>query len=300
MHLNFNIMKRYILPLLTLAGISFLSCERIIPFESDDVNPLITLYSTLQPDSSVEAFVSRSIGILDQSEPILINSAQVWAEDSNGNFLDSLTFIGLGIYRSTNLSGIEGGKYEIHAAYENLPSVYGSATIPNIPAEGAVDSLDAVEGNFGGPGPSSQPYLSYSFEIIDDGEPGYYFIEAYERLRGTTTIPNYPLEIETDDPYVTGSGFGLNQYKQRVEISNELFLGGSHVLNFRIYQWDFNGMEVLFKLKKVDDATFFYERSLDQYKRANGNPFTQPVSVYSNVTDGLGVVSAEAFRWILP
>ena len=293
-------MKRFITLLTSVAALALLSCERIIPFNSEDVDPLITLYTTLQPDSFVEASVSRSVGILDQGQPLLLDNAQVWAEDSNGIFLDSLYFLGSGKYRAASLVGQEGQSYQIHAKYPNLTPAYGRATIPFVPAEGAVDSIEAVEGNLNGPGPIALPYVSYSFEVIDDGRPGYYFIEAYERLRGTTTIPNYALEVETDDPYVTGSGFGQFQWKQRIDLSNELFLGGSHTLNIRVYQWEFSGMEILFKLKKVDQATFFYQSSLDQYQRANGNPFTQPVSVYSNVIDGLGVVSAEAYRWILP
>ena len=125
-------------------------------------------------------------------------------------------------------------------------------------------------------------------------------IEAYERLRGSVTIPEYPITLETDDPLVTGSGFGQNNWDERIDISNEFFLGQSHTLNIRVYQWDQLGMEILFKLKKVDEATFFYERSLDQYQNANGNPFTQPVSVYSNVQNGLGVVAGTSYRWILP
>ena len=127
------------------------------------------------------------------------------------------------------------------------------------------------------------PYVEYSFEIIDDGEAGYYQIEGYERLRGTFTIPEYPLLIETDDPLVNGSGFGQDKWQQRIDISNEFFLGSTHTMTLRVYQWDLQSMEILFKIKKVDEATFFYERSMDQYQNSNGNPFTQPVSVYSNV-----------------
>ena len=276
----------------------FWSCERIIPFTPEDDQPLITLYSSLEPDAPVEAFVSRSVGILDQGEPILLEDATVWAEDGTGQILDTLAFIGFGQYRSPNLNGVAGQTYVIRASHASLPAVSGSAKIPAIPAEGAVDSLDAFAG--GGPGPGSLPYVEYSFEIIDDGEPGYYQIEGYERLRGTVTIPEYALTIETDDPLVNGSGFGQDKWLSRVDISNEFFLGSTHTMKLRVYHWDQQNMEILFKLKKVDEATFFYQRSLDQYQNANGNPFTQPVSVYSNVLDGLGVVSGTAHRWILP
>ncbi len=276
------------------------SCERIIPFTAEDSDPLITLYTSLEPGSPVDAFVSRTVGILDQGEPILLNEATVWAEDENGLVLDTLTFIGLGVYRSANLVGQEGQTYEIHASNANLPPVSGSAKIPMIPVEGAVDSLDAFDGSSGGPGPGSMPYVEYSFQIIDDGEPGYYQIEGYERLRGTTTIPDYPMPVETDDPWVNGSGFGQEKWLQRIDISNESFLGSSHTMKIRVYQWDQMSMEILFKLKKVDEATYFYARSLDQYQQTNGNPFTQPVAVYSNVSNGLGVVSGMAYRWIRP
>ena len=276
----------------------FWSCERIIPFTPEDDQPLITMYSALEPDAPVEAFISRSVGILDQAEPILLEDAIVWAEDSNGQVLDTLTFIGFGQYRAPNLTGIAGQTYSIHATHATLPPVSGSTKIPAIPLEGAVDSINAFNG--GGPGFGNLPYKEYSFEILDDGEPGYYMIEAYERLRGSVTIPDYPISLETDDPLVNGSGFGQDRWLDRIDISNEFFLGSTHTMTLRVYQWDQLGMEILFKLKKVDEATFFYERSMDQYQNSNGNPFTQPVSVYSNVLGGLGVVSGTAHRWILP
>ncbi|HAB34981.1 MAG TPA: hypothetical protein DCE58_00115 [Cryomorphaceae bacterium] len=271
------------------------SCERIIPFNAEDDQPLITLYSTLEPDAPLEAFVSRSVGILDQGEPILLEDATVWAEDINGQVLDTLVFIGFGQYRAANVTGVAGEFYTIKVTHSTLPSVYGQATIPAIPLEGAVDSVNFYDGS----GSGLLPYKEYSFEIIDDGDPGYYMIEAYERLRGSITIPDYPISLETDDPLVNGSGFGQNNWTSRIDISNEFFLGQTHTLKIRVYQWDQQGMEILFKLKKVDEATFFYERSLDQYQNANGNPFTQPVSVYSNVQNGLGVVAGTSHRWIL-
>ena len=136
------------------------------------MNRFITLYSALEPDAPVEAYVSRSVGILDQGEPILLSDAIVWAEDGNGLVLDTLQFIGFGQYRSPNLTGVAGNTYVIHASHTALPSAFGRAKIPSIPNEGAVDSVDAFMGNFGGPGPGSRPYVEYSFEIIDDGEAG--------------------------------------------------------------------------------------------------------------------------------
>ena len=287
-----------ILVTVTALTLVFWSCERIIPFTAEDDQPLITLYSTLEPDAPLEAFVSRSVGILDQGEPILLENAKVWAEDSNGQVLDTLVFMGFGQYRAPNATGVAGQSYTIKATHSTLPSVFGQATIPAIPLEGAVDSVNAFNG--GGPGIGNRPYKEYSFEILDDGDPGYYMIEAYERLRGSITIPDYPITLETDDPLVNGSGFGQNNWTSRIDLSNEFFLGQTHTLNIRVYQWDQQGMEILFKLKKVDEATFFYERSLDQYQNANGNPFTQPVSVFSNVQNGLGVVAGTSHRWILP
>ena len=298
---NFKIMNPIrIFSTLLLTSLLWMGCERIIPFSAEDSTPLVVLYAALEPDMPIEAFVSKSVGILDNGEPILLDDAQVWVEDSLHQVLDTLISMGLGMYRAPNTLGQEGMRYTVHARSSVLAPVFGTAQVPMIPAEGAVDSINYAVGQMGGPGPGSSPFKEYSFQILDDGQPGYYQIEAYDRLRGQVTIPEYSLRIETDDPLVNGSGFGGNQYKDRLDISNASFLGGSHTLTIRVFEWDFTGMEVLFKLKKVDEATFFYQRSWDAYNKANGNPFAQPVSVYSNVTDGLGVVSGMAYRWILP
>ena len=72
-----------------------MGCERIIPFSAEDSTPLVVLYAALEPDMPIEAFVSKSVGILDNGEPILLDDAQVWVEDSLHQVLDTLDFYGL-------------------------------------------------------------------------------------------------------------------------------------------------------------------------------------------------------------
>ncbi|MEN9833435.1 MAG: hypothetical protein RL753_589 [Bacteroidota bacterium] len=66
------------------------SCERIIPFDAEQVDPVLVLYADINPSQSLKAHLSRTVGILDQGEPQRIADAVVWAEDSLGNVLDTL------------------------------------------------------------------------------------------------------------------------------------------------------------------------------------------------------------------
>ena len=49
-----------------------------------------------------------------------------------------------------------------------------------------------------------------------------------------------------------------------------------------------SGMQIVFKLTKLDLSSYLYDVSLETYLNSGG-PFTQPVTVYNNVDNGLGV-----------
>jgi hypothetical protein len=76
-------------------------------------------------------------------------------------------------------------------------------------------------------------------------------------------------------------------------LSDVNFDGSNHLITFTA--WDNTG----YKLKSVyahflttDAAYYHYHRSLENYNNSGGNPFAEPVVIYSNIEKGRGIVAS--------
>jgi hypothetical protein len=123
-------------------------------------------------------------------------------------------------------------------------------------------------------------------------------IQAYERLVNTITVPEYMMYMESDDPSIISSGDRWGG-DMSLYVSNNLFLGEKRTFNFKVIGYPEPDMQKVFKITKIDNDYYNYLSSFDLYS-SSGGPFSQPVTVYSNVTNGLGLVSGTSALWIAP
>ena len=308
-------MKKYIyIYFITLA---FISCERIIPFSPEDTDPKMTVYSlasatgygvgfgvmtNIVDADPIDAVVSRSVGILDNSNPIFLDAATLWVVDNNTSEVDTLVSLGGGgRYRAPNMKVITGHTYNLFGKETGLDEIFATSTVPNLPTDITVIPRDTSLGSGGGPG-GDKPSISFDLEIDDDGEPGYYMIEAYQRPVDSISVPKDMMEIESDDPSFVSIG-SRRSGKNRLYVSNNLFLGEKRTFDIRVSESRDNpvpfSMQKVFKIVKMDNGYYNYLSSFDLYQDSR-NPFTQPVTVYSNITNGLGVFSGTSAMWIAP
>jgi hypothetical protein len=276
--------------LFSVLGLVWASCERIIPFDPEDVDPVLVLYSDLNPHMPFKAHLSRSIGILDQGEPQRIGDAVVWVEDSTGAVVDTLR-PGLepdGFYYSP-LKPAAGASYTVKALWRELPVVSGTARPVSVLGDFAMDSIGYSPGN----GMFDSPHLIYQVTI--DGSPGFYRLEFFED-GGDTTVQQI-IFAGTDDPLVVQPVFGQD-FRGAIEFDNALILGQQRDLVVRVYKWSLTSPTKM-RVTKIDEATARYERSLRNAQNSGG-PFTQPVPIFSNVLGGLGLVGGQGFLWVRP
>jgi hypothetical protein len=269
------------------------SCERIIPFDPEDSDPVLVLYADLNPNLSLRAHLSRSVGILDQGDPQRISDAVVWIEDSAGLALDTLTPNPLeaGYYHSP-LKPSAGQGYTVKASWRDLPAVSGFARPMALSGDFGMDSIGFSPGN----GMFVTPHLIYRVAIDDDGVPGFYRLEFYED-QNDTAFGQQVIFAGTDDPLVSQPVFGGN-FGGDISFDNALFLGQKRDLVVRVYKWSLTSPTKM-KVSKVDEASARYRRSFENTQNSGG-PFTQPVPIYSNVQGGFGLVGGEGHLWIRP
>jgi len=278
--------------LLVVLGLVWASCERIIPFDPDQVDPVLVLYADLNPHKSFKAHLSRTIGILDEGEPQRIGDAVVWVEDSTGSVVDTLRpgVDADGFYYSP-LKPVAGASYTVKAQWRELPVVSGTARPFALNGAFAMDSIGYSPGN----GMFDSPHLIYKVSIDDDGIPGFYRLEFFED-GGDTTVQQI-IFAGTDDPLVVQPVFGQD-FRGAIEFDNALILGQKRDLEVRVYKWSL-ATPTKMRVTKIDEATARYERSLRNAQNSGG-PFTQPVPIFSNVLGGIGLVGGQGHLWVRP
>jgi hypothetical protein len=289
----------------------FTSCEnffnQVIEVKVPEVNSRIVLDARVAAgDSVLTVFVSRSRGILDDSdysyEAIILDS--MYYVDFNGDSVlyvnnyfvgyDTVSNVKLelfkngislgqlpakrpGYYEIPQLfSPTENDEYTLSAVADGFETVTTTSVIPVAPV---IKSLEFTPGN--GSGPFGDQVSSLDIVIDDVSQAAdYYLVEVYTRY--DTFAPYNPEFIMSNDPLTSANGDG------GIMISDESFNGGQYNLRIGLYG-DLTGIDSKVVLKSISKDHYLFLKSVQLYRNSNGNPFAEPVLLHSNVVNGYGL-----------
>lgn len=248
-------------------------------------------------DSTVRLVLSRNYGILETVPDISDyfvsgGSAELYQDGQKWLTLTPLSadssFVLVGKLPQTLHPG---STYEIRAEHPDFPKV---SAIQVMPGEFGVDSarlkhnvgsgqfgekFDLVEVFFNDP-PGVRNY--YEVKISD-----LYLNISYDPNTGmldTIGYTEYPIYVEdfTDPNVAFGvQGSGL--------ISDQFFEGKSYKLQARISGYD--GSRYVVHVRNITEEYYRWSRSYQAKSDAEDNPLIEPISVFNNLTNGLGIFS---------
>jgi Domain of unknown function (DUF4249) len=252
-------------------------------------------------DSVVRLTVTRNYGLLetvptDQGWYVSGATAELY---ENGQ--KWLTLAPLSADSSFVLTGIlprrfqTGSTYEIRVTHPDYPAV---SAVQVAPADFQVDSLrvrrDAVPGEFGDRLDllevfmKDQPGVRNYYEVTIFKK---YYNYTYDPVTGTydtTAVYVYPLGAEGyNDPNVL-FGFGGAGL-----ISDQFFDGQPYKFQARFYgnNGSVADSTVTVRVRNVTEDYFKWSRSYQASSDAGDNPLVEPVSVFHNLQNGLGIFS---------
>ena len=258
-----------------LSGILMMGCLPD-PLEVDNVPVLerkIVVSSQMIPDQSVAVLLTSSLGALDasdQSDPqtlldqIAINDALVIIE-GNG-FIDTLDFLGNGIYGSVTIPFVDGGFYQLSV---QSPTAGNVTAITQVKQQVTFNTLNAsiVDNGF-----DTLANIDYSFEDL----PGrnFYMVNV-QHISGELPQPGDLLNpdiftaLTTDDP-----------------AKDEQLIGDTFKVFFRR---DFiPGDTILVQLANISEDYYYFLES-QKNNRFNFSDFLgEPLNYPTNVQGGLG------------
>jgi len=295
-----NYYSKYII----IAGLVMLvlnSCEKVIDINIPDSERKIVINSIIHPGSEVVVNASRSLSVMEDNNFVFLDDATISLYEDDQS-VGNLNFFADGLYYLPDFHPSVNKTYRIEASSPNLQSVSATTTIPGLAVMGELDTLTIAD-EWGGES------LRVGYTIADPGQEKNRYALAitathkvfdWVKMVKLDSLTTYPVYFE----FLTSGTDGLQNriiddnstvyFGGKVFITDALFNGLEFDVELTMGKFSFAGADTVLldiAVEHVDEAYYLYALSSQHYRRSNGNPFAEPVSVYTNIDEGFGIFS---------
>ena len=246
--------------------------------------PLLVINSFINPDSVLEVFVSKSNAFLAPPS-FLINDATVTIFES-GNPVAELFQIRQGTYRATNYKPRIGATYELRVSAEGFIPIKSTTTIPS-PIK--IDSVVVTENSID----RFKTNLTLFFQD-PPGEDNYYQLLLYsiERSAESDTLLSIIGFSSSDAVLRKPEDFeDKSDYYDDAFFDDALFDSEFYDLDISFYTHS-EPIEMFIVLLTTSESYYNFRKSVEQQNLTEDNPFAEPVPIYTNIENGLGVFAS--------
>ncbi len=302
--------KKIVLPVSFLIAFILLGCEKYLEYDGEDAKPRLVLNGVFSADSTFSVELSNSQGYVSNGSLNTISNGKVAVFNENGELVDSLEHAGDGIYTGTALAqanalyevrasaGAFGSIYAIDLAPFTVPiATWDTATISVTEYDNTVDKLQ-IEFTI------NDPAGTENFYVIEVFNTQLYYIDyQYDPQTGMTIMDT----IYYEEPYRSLTGFTTSDQillsNTELELAETMYYSNSLAFNDALFDGNLQGFKILvetyytqvsgtsleLRLTSCSEAYYKYKRTLENYYYTEGDPFAQPVQVFSNIENGLGI-----------
>lgn len=286
-----------------MMALSLFACEKVVDVDVPFEDPSLVVNGFLNPDSSFEVHLSKSKFILDHAELRNITDARVSIYEGEQK-LGDLQHQENGYYLLEHIKPAFGKQYTLKAEREGFAPISVSEQVLR-----SIPPLDVKAEKL--PNEDEYQYQTryrFTFELEDPAaEKNYYLLRAYEKRTGQyynqkgELIDEYTywnnLSLESPDPSLEEICMGSCDFL----LADTFFDGKTYKvsLNGSSYYWGGEEkQEVYMALYHISETAYLYYKTLDRSYSAEGDPFAEPVRVYSNVEGGYGIWASIAGKII--
>ena len=292
--------------ILLIIASHIISCEKVIPFEGDVTVSKLVINSIFESDSTFKVHVSSSRSVVDTASFLNIEDAEVKILDNNGNIVDVLNHINNGFYMGQTYPE-ENKTYNLEVKHPNYSNI---TSLDSLPAPININRIDTTVMD-----PINGDRIQINLNFDDPSSfQNYYLLETYAvseyiLVEGIDTLEH---EIDTAQQYMilTDVVFqnGGSPWRDQGLFNDLLFNGQNKVLEFEIpfydesgyedgYDWSYKISGIRIYLHNISKSYYYYRTSLELYQNTSGNPFAQPVQVYSNIENGFGIFAGSQITY---
>ena len=283
-----NICGIFMIPIL------FAACEKEVKLKEDEITPRIVVNSIFEAEDTLRINLSESRNILFNNGGVLPNLTDANAKllNSAGNEIGKFVHEGDGIYYLPNFVPKTGQLYKLEVSNDGFADITAENIIPNALAISSVDTSSQVDRmNFDvkfKDNPNEKNYyamsitakVSYTYEV----EPGVFVTDVFE----DRWICSKDINIEGSSADIDGE-----ICNEELLFNDELFNGTDYTFSCSKYMGgDIDTLVVT--LRSISEDLYKYKISYQKYLETNGNPFGEPVQVFSNVENGFGIFAGSS------
>lgn len=280
-----------------LALIFLVGCEQFLEVELPGQEPKLVINSLLEPSDTLKVYLTKSIGILegkeynDQFESV--KNASVNLTSSEGKripltyFERNTPFETEAFYYLLNPMLMGNEKYKITAESAGFQPIKGDVTLPEL-----VPIKEISYKNLGSNG-SGANYDLVEFTVEFEDLPGKNFYEIngdYFGVSTTSVNSFYDGELNpspVNPVYKRDTWFGSG-----LLFVDSFFDGKNAEMVFRTTLPRNADLKVTINLHHVSESYFRFEETANLQYQTRDDFFSQPVLVYSNIENGLGILKA--------
>jgi len=283
-------MKALIILNIFIFSILLFSCEKEIELKQDDIKSRIVVNSIFSANDTVIVHLSESRNILYNNGGTLPNIEDATVKLYNDDIeFGTLIHQSEGFYTLNSPFPVEGQTYELKVTHSKFDNVTTKSICPKSITISSVDTTRQGE------------IMKYNFSIQDDGlQENYYSIQFITTLvyKNEITPGNFKNDTVTVNNTICTRDINaeLEQDPNGLSCDQEILYTDK---NFNGQSYTFNieqsilpeAIKSTIIVRNISADLFKYKKTLQLYKANQDNPFGEPVQVYSNIKDGLGIFS---------
>ena len=270
------------------------ACTTVVDFDIPQNKPKVVVNALFSPDSVWRIQISRSNSILDNRlgsffDPV--GDAVVTILDQNNQFVESITGFSDKYFRYSykgKTKPLPGQSYTIQVDVKDEPNIKALNKVPTL---APITSVEIDSSRF----ISDREPIEMDITFKDPGgEKNYYTVKV---IGDSYYIPNKDTVWVTREIYVVLVDPSLNEEFKESDrfINDNLFNGKNYNLHLKLFSQPYWGPQspvtvharVILVSISEEYYKYFTTKNLQDY--TNGDPFAQPVQVFSNVENGLGI-----------
>ena len=275
---------------LALAAVLFCGCEKEIPLDQEEVKPKIVVNAVFHGNDTIWIHISESRNILYEGNLPSIINANAQLLDANDNIIDNFTHAGEGYYYIANYLLIEGEIYKINISAPDFPTVFATSSIPS---QLYIEQVDTIR---------KGDNMYYEIQFTDNpNQINYYELEVskltswYEPFI-MDSIYSYETWCCTKEVFIQNGNAASDGVKclESLMFTDNSFNGQTKTITaYRNIEQE-DSTIIIINLKSLTEDFYKYRLSRSKYQEMQGSPFAQPVQVYSNINNGLGIFGSYA------
>lgn len=299
-------MKSYSKILLLLLVTLYVSCQKDVTVKVPDIPNGLTLFCRVEVGEQFRAVVGNSIGIqqYNRNHKPFVSDADVTLY-RDGELLGKMTFdADLQEYLSGAIAE-PGRRYKIKVEAPGYDAIEADAIAPsNIPLRivNIRDTTTPAPYGAGGIVPGKAITLTFT----DPAVANYYklnFFSTYDVSGMSGRLGGYSGEcLQIKDPSIEQRFTfidGEDCIYGDILFNDGLFNASSKSITVIVTQYAIDplvneqgdSVYAVFRLTHISEAEYRYQKSYEQSQEADGNPFAEPVNVYTNIKNGYGIFS---------